>query len=291
MVAPTAPVAGAPALTPVGEAFEVAGPLVGSGDALLVCDFDGTLSPHVLDPWSARIVPGARRALRRLSRAPGVTVVFLSGRGVADLAGRARVGGATYLGDHGAERAAAARGFRPAAIRPARVAARPDEHRMADALATGVATAIGRPWLAVERKGAAVAFHFRGAPDVAAARGRVLAAVEAVDPDGLLVRHAGTRVVELRPASAPTKGDAMAALIAERTPRSVIALGDDRNDALGFDALREARGAGRIEGLAVAVAGHPDVIDDVWPRADLMLASPAHAARLLRALADHVGAR
>jgi trehalose-phosphatase len=129
-----------------------------------------------------------------------------------------------------------------------------------------------------------VTFHFRGAPDVDAARARVSAAVDAVDEERLLRRSGGRRSLELRPAGATDKGVALRRLIDVRRPHAVIMLGDDPSDVLAFDALREARSAGAIRGLAVAVAGHPDVRAVVAPRADLLLASPREAARFLRLL-------
>ncbi len=273
------------ATTSVAMAVEACRPLLASGDAVVVCDFDGTLARLDLDPWAARILPVAQRALRQLARAQGVAVVFLSGRTVIDLAERTRVGGATYLGDHGAERAQAVRGFRAASLHVSREAALPLELDMAARLMAALPARVGSDWLVVEQKGASVAFHFRGAPDVPAARILVRDVVESIDADGVLVRHQGTRVLELRPQKASSKGAAMAALIEERQPRSVINLGDDRNDALAFDIVREARERGRLDGRAIAVAGHPDVTPDVASRADITLASPVHAARFLAGLA------
>jgi trehalose-phosphatase len=279
------------ATTSVKDALIACRPLLATGDTMIVCDFDGTLARLVLDPWAARILPTAQRALRQLSRTPGVGVVFLSGRSVTDLARRARVGGATYLGDHGAERAEAVRGFRPAALRVSREPAAPGEAEMAARLVAEVPARIKADWLVVEQKGTSVALHFRSAPDVSEARTLVRDSVESIDDDGVLVRHQGMRVLELRSRSASTKGTAMAALMDERRPRSILSLGDDRNDALAFDVVRAAREQGRLKGLAIAVAGHADVTSDVAPRADLTLASPLHTARFLAGLADGVGSR
>src|SRR5262245_14413270 len=84
---------------------------------LVASDFDGTLAFVQADPWAARIHAPSQRALRRLSAASGVRVVLFSGRTASDLAGRSRIGGVTYLGDHGVERADVPRGFRPGSMR------------------------------------------------------------------------------------------------------------------------------------------------------------------------------
>src|SRR4249919_3639447 len=84
---------------------------------LVVSDFDGTLSRIVDDPWGAQILPLGRRSLRSLATLPGVSVVVISGRTATDVAKRVRVGGVTYLGNHGMERAFLARHGRPERLR------------------------------------------------------------------------------------------------------------------------------------------------------------------------------
>ncbi len=77
---------------------------------LVVVDFDGTLAIGSRDPAAARITPSAQRALRHLAGLgtgvpPRVVVAVLTGRTVADVADRVRVGGIDYLGDHGLQQA------------------------------------------------------------------------------------------------------------------------------------------------------------------------------------------
>src|SRR5262245_10419763 len=253
------------------DAFDLARPMLDRRPMLVVSDFDGTLAQLNLDPWAARILPLARRSLRLLAASPGVHVVLLSGRTAADLAGRARVGGATYLGNHGAERGELPRGGRAERIQVVIASAPAEVTQVALELADGVPRLVRDPWLVVERKVPAVAFHFRGAPDVPAAARRVRAAVEQLDPDQVLVRFQGTRVLELRPPGAPAKGDAMRVLLDEHRPRVALVLGDGRDDALAFDVLRSARLAGECDGLAIAVAAHHDALADIAQRADLVL--------------------
>ncbi|MBA3779848.1 MAG: trehalose-phosphatase [Chloroflexi bacterium] len=173
---------------------------------LVVSDFDGTLSPIVLDPWAAAMLPVARRALRRLAGRDGVHVVILSGRTARDVVSRVRVGGARYLGNHGLERGRLARrawagglALEPAPTPEAHLAA-------AERLAGGVAQAVPEPWLVVERKGPAVAFHYRSAPDIGEAAAAVAAAVEMLDPEQQLVRYPGRRVLELHLRERPQRG-------------------------------------------------------------------------------------
>ncbi|MBA2254145.1 MAG: trehalose-phosphatase [Chloroflexi bacterium] len=266
-------------------ALGLVAPLLRSRPVLVVSDFDGTLSPINPDPWGAFIVPLARRALRRLVSVPGVHVAILSGRTAADVAGRVRVGGALYLGNHGLERGALVRRQRADSMR---VATRPSPSIYGDTaerLAAELPRLITEPWLVVERKAPAVAFHYRSAPDTLLAGRRVADAVDALDPGRLLVRFPGRRVLELRPPGVVAKGEAMAELIAEIQPRLTLMLGDDRSDALAFAALRSARDAGTTDGAAIAVQAFAEAPREVAEAADVLLAAPVEAARFLAALA------
>jgi trehalose-phosphatase len=258
---------------------------------LVVSDFDGTLSRIVDDPWGAAILPLGRRALRTLAGMPGIHVVVLSGRTAADVAARVRVGGVTYLGNHGMERAVVARRARPDRVRAtsAEQAAHEAVHA-AERLADEVPRLVPEPWLIVERKPPAVAFHYRTAPDMAQASARVRAAVDQLDPEGVLERFPGRRVLELRPFGAVAKGEALLALVEELRPQSVFLLGDDVSDAMAFRALRELRARGVTDGIAVAVQARQEVPVEVLAVADLVLSSPVEATRFLSAIARRLRA-
>jgi trehalose 6-phosphate phosphatase len=261
---------------------------------LIVTDFDGTLAPITSEPMATRIVPAARLALRSLARTAArrpdrLRLVVLSGRGALDVAGRVRVGGFAYLGNHGLEGGSLAR--RERAERLA-VAADPSLLPFvprARALGEAVAAILGRPdWLLVEDKGPSVAFHFRQAPDPDAARLRLLSAIAAAEEEigeHGLVAVGGRMVIEFRPAGAGGKGEAVRRLIERERPGTVLTMGDDVSDAEAFVAVREAREAGVVKGLAVAVHGAAETPPAVLANADIVLASPAEAARFLRILA------
>jgi trehalose-phosphatase len=251
---------------------------------LVVSDFDGTLSRIVDDPWGAQIVPLGRRALRDLAALPDVHVVVLSGRTAADVAARVRVGGVTYLGNHGMERGFVPRRGRPDRLRTTVDDASHDAAHMAERIADELPRVVPEPWLIVERKPPAVALHYRTAPDVAAAGVRVRAAVDQLDPEGVLERFAGRRILELRPFGAVAKGEALTSLIDEFRPASVFMLGDDVSDAMAFRALRELRSKGTTDGVAVAIQARAEVPAEVLAAADIVLGSPVDATRFLSAL-------
>jgi trehalose-phosphatase len=264
------------------------------GRLLVVCDFDGTLAEGSRDPTAAAVVPLARRALRRLARIAAarpdrVTVAILTGRTSADVAARVRVGGITYLGDHGLQTGTFPRGGDPARLETTFRAGHEASLAPADVLATRVPELLGRPaWLFVERKGPSVAFHVRQAEDRAAARAAVEAAIAEVDrgsPAHDLAHYRGRLVVDLRPRTAGGKREAFEALLADRRPATVVAFGDDSSDADGFAVLRAARHAGALDGLAVAVTGPHGMPDEVRATADALLDTPRDVARSLAALA------
>jgi len=288
-------------LTATGGVVATIGAIAGlatlPGRLLIVADFDGTLALGSRDPAATVIVPPARRALRRLARVarmdPGrLAVAVLTGRTVADVAARIRVGGITYLGDHGLQAGTFPRGGRPSAILTTYRAGHEDALEPATILAARVPEVLGRPpWLFVEHKGPSVAFHVRQADDRVAARAAVEAAIDAIDrelPPHELTHYRGRLVVDLRPRTAGGKREAIERLLADLRPATVVAFGDDSSDADGFAVLRDARSTGTIDGLAVAVTGPHGMPDEVRVAADIVLDTPFEAARALAALATRL---
>jgi trehalose 6-phosphate phosphatase len=273
------------------QALAQAAPDLDKRPLLVISDFDGTLSQIVQDPWAATMLASARRALRRLAGTPDVHVAILSGRTAADVVARARVGGAWYLGNHGLERGRLERRRRAGSLAVESDPANAAFVERVERLAGLVAQRVAAPWLIVEQKGPAVAFHYRAAPDLAAAATKVAEAVEAADPDQTFARFPGRRVLELRPPGATAKGQATRWLLDEIRPAVAFALGDDRSDAEAFTALRRARDAGDTRGLALAVQAHAEAPPEVASSADLVLASPGEAARFLSGLSRRVSAR
>jgi trehalose-phosphatase len=273
---------------------EVASLATRPGRLLIVADFDGTLAEGSRDPGATVIVPLARRALRRLARIAGahperLAVVILTGRTAADAAARVRVGGITYLGDHGLQSGTFPRGRNPSSLVTTFRDGLEDSQEPAEILAARVPEELGRPaWLFVERKGPSVAFHVRQAEDRGAARAAVEAAIETVSrelPSHDLAHYRGRLVVDLRPRTAGGKREALERLLAELRPANVVGFGDDISDADGFAVLRVARESGAIGGLAVAVVGPHGMPAEVQAAADVVLETPFLAARALSSLA------
>jgi trehalose 6-phosphate phosphatase len=296
---PAPSISSAPTVSSASERAAALDALAASpGPLLVVVDFDGTLAVGARDPAVAVIEPLAQRGLRALARVgaehPGrIHVVVLTGRVVADVATRVRVGGVEYLGDHGLEHGTLARGRRAEHLQ---VVTDPtfDLHRHPAAiLARGVSAELGAPpWLFVERKGPSVAFHVRQADDVAAARAAVVAAIAEVETREGLVDHGlahyrGRSVVDLRPAGAGGKREAAERLIERHRPSAIVVLGDELSDVDAFEAVVAVRDRdARVTGITVAVhGGEKAAPDELLRHADLCLASPHEVGRLLFALA------
>jgi trehalose-phosphatase len=270
----------------------------GGGPLLVVADFDGTLAVGARDPAVAVIEPSAQRGLRALARVAAdrpdrVHVAVLTGRLVTDVATRVRVGGVEYLGDHGLEHGTLARGGRAEHLRVVTDPAFDPQRHPAAILARGVSAELGGPpWLFVERKGPSVAFHVRQAEDILAARAAVVAAIATVEArEGLLdhglAHYRGRSVVDLRPAGAGGKREAVGRLLERHRPAAIVVLGDELSDVDAFQAVIAARTAGAsLTGVTVAVHGATNAApDELLRHADLCLGSAREVGRLLLALA------
>ena len=201
--------------TPQGRAALA---LLRPGQALLAFDFDGTLAPLVEHPDHAQVPARWLAWLRVLARRWPVAV--LSGRGLADLQARLGFDPRFVVGNHGAETHDYTdhRGL-AATLDPARRLLR----QQAATLATLGVT--------VEDKGLSIALHYRRAANPHAAR----RALQRLLPHDAAVRvEPGHQLLNLRPAAAPDKGDALLAAMAACGLTRALVVGDDRNDEAAF---------------------------------------------------------
>ena len=209
---------------------------------LVAVDFDGTLSPFVLDPMQARAVPGALEALRAAAALDGVTVAVVSGRDLATLAALTGLGlhdGVILIGSHGAQTNLDDH----TNLDPAGDAGFLDEDATARlSVVSGELEAIRSRYPAVrlEYKPSAVVLHTRGVdPSVAAAATTATLAVGERYP-GVHVMP-GKNVVELTVLEA-NKGNAVVALARATTSDATLYLGDDVTDERAFAALDRTSG-------------------------------------------------
>lgn len=255
------------------------------GTAIVVSDFDGTLSPLVDDPATSRAADGGLDALARLSESvrqvalltgrPALVVTELSG--VNGYPGLDRL---LVLGLYGLERFDASTGTVSSDEVPAGVAAVRD--RLPRVLA-----AAGWADAYVEDKGSSLAVHTRRLPDPAAAlAGLRKPLAELADAEGLRLEP-GNLVLELRPPGVD-KGSALRRLVQTTGARSVLYAGDDLGDVAAYKAVE----AMRADGLAaVLVAARSSGVAELTGRADIVVDDPAGVVTVLTALADAIAAR
>jgi len=226
-------------------------------------DFDGSLAEIVPHPELAEPVPGAVEVLAGLVRRYRVVAV-VTGRRADELERRLPVPGLRVLGVYGLEGA-------PTAAAPAL----PLEE------ARAAARVVPEAW--VEDKGATLAVHYRGSPEPAGARARLLDALEPVARSAGLEVLEGKMVIELAPVGRPRKGGAVLRLARELGLRGVLYGGDDVADREAFAALDELERDGVLV-VRVAVEG-PETPSELLAAADLVVAGPAGLVELLRSLA------
>ncbi len=243
-------------------------------------DFDGTLSPVVDDPESARLHPGAPGALLELAEAVKAVAV-ITGRparqaiamGDLDALGNAMLDRGAELfvfGQYGHERWSATeqriRSPRPPAGLASFERELPSVLRGADAADAYV-----------EEKGLAVAVHTRRMDDPAGAFERLVAPIASLAERHHLTVEPGRNVLEVRSGDMH-KGDAVRAFVAEQEATGVVFGGDDLGDVEAFEAVRALRADG-LPGLVVCSASleQPDLVK----LADVVVDGPAGMVEML----------
>jgi trehalose 6-phosphate phosphatase len=247
-------------------------------------DFDGTLSPVVDDPESARLHPGAPGALLELAEAVRAVAV-ITGRparqaiamGDLDALGNAMLDRGAELfvfGQYGNERWSATeqriRSPRP----PAGLATFERE-------LPAVLRRAGAPDAYIEEKGLAVAVHTRRMDDPAGAFERLVAPIRSLAERHHLAIEPGRNVIEIRSGDMH-KGQAVRAFVAEQEATGVIFAGDDLGDIEAFEAVRALRADG-LPGLVVCSASREQPAELV-ELADVVVDGPAGMVELLRTL-------
>jgi len=233
----------------------------------LVSDFDGTLSPIVPNRDDAHPLPEIPAILTSLGeRLPLVALV--SGRSAADVAARAGVAGAVYIGNHGMERLQDGH----AQAIPAIQAYRPTLEIFKNNVTLGTG-------MELEDKGATLAIHYRNA-DPATASGYAPLLQELATQHGLRF-FAGRKVYEIRPPVEIDKGTALAELVRDYGLDGVLFLGDDTTDAAAMRTAQELRNTGACLGVALGVES-AEMPAPVRENADFMARDVADVLAFLR---------
>jgi trehalose-phosphatase len=250
--------------------------LAGGGRLLLMCDYDGTLSPIVRDPGDAWLPPDVRAHLRMLAGRPEMRVAILSGRDLVDLRARCGVADAIYAGCHGLE----IDGPDIAFSHPEAEAQQDSLRIVSFALNQRARSVAG---MRVEAKRLGVAVHYRDvAPDQVRQVEMELARAIQRSARPLKIFH-GAKVIEILPHVGWNKGQCALRIretVERGDPRPLMSLyiGDDWTDEQAFEALA---------GQAMTVR----VGQEVASRADYRLDSVESVHDLVAGLAGLPGAR
>ena len=213
-----------------------------SGWALFL-DVDGTLVDIERHPDEVRAEPALRQSLASAATALGGALALVSGRSIASLDRIFTPLTLPAAGLHGLERRdAAGRVHYPSGY----------AERIAAARAGLLGFVQSEAGLLLEDKGAALALHFRNAPELEDACRQNMETARRTAGEDFHVQQ-GKMVLELKP-SGHDKGTAIQAFMGE-TPfagRQPVFIGDDLTDEDGFRAVN------RLGGLSVRVGAHPD---------------------------------
>jgi trehalose 6-phosphate phosphatase len=264
-------------VTPERTLADQLGDVLRTAPGGLFCDIDGTVAPIAPVPDQARVLPDARRALRRL-RDQLDLVAMVTGRSVANARRLVRIANVAYIGNHGLEAWVGA----GEAVLPE---VQPWVGRIHGAL-TEVAYLQAEPGILLEDKGATASIHYRLSPTPAVAHRRIREALQQAPSVADLVVEEGRMVVNVLPPIPFSKGTAVRRLAELRGLQAVVYVGDDVTDVHAFDTLAELRHSGvRTLGVAVATA---EAGSDVTQAADVVVRSPQEVAELLTDLAERL---
>ncbi len=197
-----------------------------AGSLLVACDYDGTLSPIVVNPSEARPLRETLVALSGLASLPSTSVAVISGRALGELSAMLNDPPRMMLvGSHGSE-------FDPDFASSLTEEAKALRGRLLERLSE---LALADRGFTIEEKPASIAFHFRNAEERAARR-----ALEAIDEgpalwEGVYVKR-GKKVVELT-VVATNKGEALQRIRQRVGASAAVFIGDDVTDEDAFATL------------------------------------------------------
>ena len=237
----------------------------------IVLDFDGTISEIAPSPELAVIHPRIADTLVRAVRKYEVAAV-LSGRAARDVAARVAVRGITYVGNHGAESIVNGQLKVLSASAPAGIGQALEYIRHT----------VDVPGLVYEDKRFSASIHYRQVEDARATERQLKRALTRAPGSDMLESFWGRKVLELRPATAITKGDAIAYLVARHSLDALVFVGDDTTDIDGMRRLPALEG---VHTVGVAVVSHetPELLVEA---ADYGVSSVGEVADLLELLVE-----
>lgn len=222
-----------------------------SRERLLLCDYDGTLTPIVDSPEMANLTVETGKLLARLVNKTGLKVGIISGRALADVKERVGINGFIYAGNHGFEIEGPGIQFIHPLTEELGSIIRLMDIVLKRAMG-GVRGAI------VEDKGITLSVHYRLVDDdqLPQVNSVFENAVGNARKLGKIKTTAGKKVHEVRPAISWHKGNAVQ-LIFDKVSHTCkkgevlpIYLGDDLTDEDAFKTVNELNGISILVGEA-----------------------------------------
>ncbi len=245
--------------------------------AAVLLDIDGTLAPIVRHAADAHVPEATRALLIEIAKRYAV-VGCVSGRRAATARQIVAIGTIAYVGNHGGEL------LRPGATRPEvdpEVAAWTERVRRFAAHA--YTAEHQRIRVRSEDKDAIAAFHWRGAPDDAAAAAAVAGIAQRAQEQGLAVLW-GRKVLEVRPPVGLDKGLGIAALLRGQPVATALYVGDDTTDLDAFRGLRSLVQTGALSTAICAAVSSDEAPPELAAEADMVIDGTAGVRGLLEAL-------
>lgn len=214
--------------------------------ALLLLDYDGTLTPIVERPELALLPPDMKELLGRASR--HYTLGIISGRSLAGVKELVGLEGIYYAGNHGFEIS----GPGIELVKPEAERVRPTLVNLCEELRTKLNDIKGA---IVEDKGSTASVHYRLVAQEEFGRLKNIfeeAVRPHIDSGAVRVTH-GKKVFEIRPNVEWDKGKAVLWISSVVDPKGELTpvyVGDDRTDEDAFSALKE-------KGVTILVSEEP----------------------------------
>jgi trehalose 6-phosphate phosphatase len=244
----------------------------------ILLDVDGVLAPIVRHADDAHVPEPTRVLVIAVAKRYGL-VACITGRRATTARRIVSLGSITYVGNHGAE---VLRGGATEVELDPEVAAW--SRRIAEWAERAWSDRLDRLRVRSEDKEFIRAYHWRGAPDEAAAEEAVRELAKRAEEDGFVV-HWGRKVLEVRPPVPLNKGRGVERLLDGTDITAAVYVGDDNTDVDAFETLRKLTSAGRLEtGLCVGVRSD-ETPPELEEQADVLVDGPHGVRMLLSALA------
>ena len=244
----------------------------------VLLDVDGVLAPIVRHADDAHVPEPTRVPLIAVAKRYGL-VACVTGRRATTARRIVSLGSITYVGNHGAE---VLRGGATEVELDPEVAAW--SRRIAEWAEQAWNDRLHRLRVRAEDKDVIRAYHWRGAPNEAAAEAEVRKLADRAAEDGFVV-HWGRKVLEVRPPVELNKGRGVERLLDGASMSAAMYVGDDSTDVDAFESLRRLTAEGHLQlGLCVGVRSD-ETPRELEEQADLLVDGPHGVRTLLSALA------